>query len=183
MPRYIVAGCCSNTGHSSNRRYQDFEQQQQQHLDIVKKNLKDYLFYDGYRNIRVLDPCMDLRSLGQEDAWDTDPVHPSPLAYSKIAAASAKINDRMRSQEQEAKRRRESFGDVSPGREAWEDPPRGQPEAAQRRPAGLEQQERTGEGRRTLDRSRRLLESFRYNKHLNIPVDSSSGNYQKNLFF
>jgi hypothetical protein len=51
--------------------------EQQQHLDIVKKNLKDYLFYDGYRSARVLDPCMDLRSLGQEDAWDTDPVHPS----------------------------------------------------------------------------------------------------------
>jgi hypothetical protein len=111
MPRYIVAGCCSNPSHCSNRRYQDFEQQQQQHLDIVKKNLKDYLFYDGYRSVRVLDPCMDLRSLGQEDAWDADPVHPSQLAYNKIAAACAKINDRMRSQEQEAKRRRESFGD------------------------------------------------------------------------
>jgi hypothetical protein len=102
MPRYTVAGCCSNTGHCSNRRYQDFEQQQ--YLDIVKKNLKDYLFYDGYRNIRVLDPCMDLRSLGRLE-------HPTPLAYSKIAAATTKINDRMLSQEQDSKRRRESFGD------------------------------------------------------------------------
>jgi hypothetical protein len=111
MPRYIVAGCCSNPGHCSNRRNQDFEQQQQQHLEIVKKNLKDYLFYNGYRGVRVLDPCMDLRSLGLDDAWEADPVHPSRLAYNKIAAACAKINDRMRSQEQEAKRRRESFGD------------------------------------------------------------------------
>jgi hypothetical protein len=38
MPRYTVAGCCSNTGHCSNRRYQDFEQQQ--YLDIVKKKSK-----------------------------------------------------------------------------------------------------------------------------------------------
>jgi hypothetical protein len=69
-----------------------------------EKNLKDYLFYNGYRNIRVLDPCMDLRSLGRLE-------HPTLLAYSKRAAATAKINDRMRSQEQEAKRRKESFGD------------------------------------------------------------------------
>jgi hypothetical protein len=67
-----------------------------------EKNLKDYLFNNGYRNIRVLDPCMDLHSLGRLE-------HPTPLAYSKRAAATAKINDRMLSQEQEAKRRRESL--------------------------------------------------------------------------
>jgi hypothetical protein len=74
---------------------------------------------------------MDLRALGQEDAWDTDPVHPSQLAYNKIAAASAKINDRIRSQEQEAKRRRESFGD---GGQSLPDARRGRidPEASQR---------------------------------------------------
>jgi hypothetical protein len=109
----VTAGCCSDPGHCSNRRFQDFEQQQQQQLDLVKKYMKDYLFYDGYRSIRVLDPCLDLRAIGPDEAWDTDPVHPTLAAYNRIAAATAKINDRMREQEVESKRRRESVGEAS----------------------------------------------------------------------
>jgi hypothetical protein len=110
MPCYITAGCCSKPGHCSNRRYQDFEQQQ---LDLVKRYIKDNLFYDGYRSIHVLGPCMDLRAIGMEEAWDQNPVHPTAAAYSRIAAARAKINNRMRTQEVENKRRRESIGEAS----------------------------------------------------------------------
>jgi hypothetical protein len=35
---------------------------------MTKKYIKDYLFYDGYRNIRVQDPCMDLRTVDPADA-------------------------------------------------------------------------------------------------------------------
>jgi hypothetical protein len=112
MPRYIVTGCCSETSHCSNRRFLDFEQQLQQQLDITKRHLKDFLFYDGYRQIPVLDPCMDIRHLDQDEAWGDDPIHPNPIVYSKIAAAAAMINDRMRVQETEAKRRRDSMGET-----------------------------------------------------------------------
>jgi hypothetical protein len=74
--------------------------------------LKDFLFYDGYRNIRVLDPCMDLRHLDQDEAWGDHPIHPNLVVYSKIAAATAMINDRMRVQETEMKRRRDSMGET-----------------------------------------------------------------------
>jgi hypothetical protein len=69
--------------------------------------MKDYLFYDGYSSIRLLDPCLDLRAIGTED----DPLHPMTAAYNRIAAATAKINDRMREQEVESKRKRESVGE------------------------------------------------------------------------
>jgi hypothetical protein len=113
LPRYVVSGCCSESSHCSNRRFPDFEQQLQQQLDITKRNLKDFLFYDGYRQIRVLDPCMDMRHLDQDEAWGDDPIHPTPVVYSKIAAAAAMINDQMRAKETEAKRRRDSLGEAS----------------------------------------------------------------------
>jgi hypothetical protein len=59
----------------------------------------------------VLDPSLDLRAIGTDEAWENDPVHPSAAAYSRIAAASAKINYRMRALEAESKRRRESVGE------------------------------------------------------------------------
>jgi hypothetical protein len=37
LPRYIVTGCCSNPEHCSNRRLLDFEQQQKQSLEYLKK--------------------------------------------------------------------------------------------------------------------------------------------------
>jgi hypothetical protein len=114
MPRYTQAGCCSEPDHCSNRRFQDFEQQQQQNLDMAKKHLKDYLYYDGYRNIRVLDPCIDLRAVDPADAWDEDPIHPTSIVYSRIAAAVAKVNDRMRATEADMKRRRDSMGESGP---------------------------------------------------------------------
>jgi hypothetical protein len=54
---------------------------------------------------------MDLRQLDQDEAWGDDPIHPNPVVYSKIAAATAMINDKMRVQETEVKRRRDSLGD------------------------------------------------------------------------
>jgi hypothetical protein len=102
LPRYITAGCCSEPGHCSNRRFQDFEQQQQQQLELLKKQVKDFLFYDSYRNIRVLDPCFNLRTLDLAEAWENDPIHPISLVYSKIAAEAAKINDRMRVNESDS---------------------------------------------------------------------------------
>jgi hypothetical protein len=37
LPRYLVSGCCSNPEHCSNRRLLDFEQQQKQSLEYLKK--------------------------------------------------------------------------------------------------------------------------------------------------
>jgi hypothetical protein len=45
------------------------------------------------------------------DVWGTDPVHTQPEVYGKIAAATAKLGDKIKLAEAEAKRRRDSMGD------------------------------------------------------------------------
>jgi hypothetical protein len=109
LPRYIVSGCCSDPQHCSNRRLLDFEQQQKQSLEYLKKTIKDYLFTNGLRFIRVLDPMVDVRGMEADAVWGTDPVHPTEAVYSKIAAATAKLGDKLRAAEAEAKRRRDSI--------------------------------------------------------------------------
>jgi hypothetical protein len=111
LPRYVAAGCCSDPDHCSNRRVLDFEQQQQQLLDLLKRGLKDFLFANNYRAIRVLDPCVDIRGMSREAVWNGDPVHPTEEVYRKIAAATAKLGDKRRAAELENKRRRDSQGE------------------------------------------------------------------------
>jgi hypothetical protein len=43
-----------------------------------KQNLKDFLFYSGKRNFKVLDPNMIINSMTEEEVWGHDPVHPLP---------------------------------------------------------------------------------------------------------
>jgi hypothetical protein len=76
-------------------------------LEILRKNFKDFLFYDGRRNIKVLDTCIDIRLLSDEEVWGEDPIHPSDLAFEQIAASVAKIGlregeKRMRTDSMEA---------------------------------------------------------------------------------
>jgi hypothetical protein len=111
LPRYVVTGCCLNPEHCSNRRLLDYEQQQQQSLDIVKRSIKDYLFCHGLRFIRVLDPLVDIRGMEAKEVWGDDPIHPLPVVYCKIAAATAKLGDKIKMADAEAKRRRDSMGD------------------------------------------------------------------------
>jgi hypothetical protein len=49
-----------------------------------------------------------------EAIWGTDPIHPTPVVYSKIAAATAKLGDKLRAAEAEAKRRRNSIDQRMP---------------------------------------------------------------------
>jgi hypothetical protein len=100
LPRYVVTGCCSNPEHCSNRRLLDYEQQQQQSLDIIKRSIKDYLFCHGLRFIRVLDPLVDIRGMEASKVWGEDPIHPLPVVHGKIAAATAKLGDKIKMQKQ-----------------------------------------------------------------------------------
>jgi hypothetical protein len=52
-------------------------------------------------------------SLGQRTlfTWAADAVHPTPLVYGKIAAATAKLGDKIKMADAESKRRRDSMGD------------------------------------------------------------------------
>jgi hypothetical protein len=91
LPCYVTAGCFLSPEHCSNRRYQDFRQHLMASLELLRKNFKDFLFYDGRRNVKVLDPCVDVRHLPDDEIWGDDPIHPKESAFEKIAASVAKI--------------------------------------------------------------------------------------------
>jgi hypothetical protein len=43
-------------------------------------------------SIKVLDPCMDICSMENEEIWDEyEPIHPKPLVYAKIATGIVKM--------------------------------------------------------------------------------------------
>jgi hypothetical protein len=93
-----------NPDHCSNRRYQDFKQHMLNTLEMFRKNFKDFLYYEGMKSIKVMDPCMDIRGLEDSDVWDLDPVHPLPLVYAKMAGGVIKMTNNRA--ENEHKRRR-----------------------------------------------------------------------------
>jgi hypothetical protein len=104
LPRYVIAGCCLNPEHCPNRRFQDFKQHMLNSLDMMRRNFKDFLFFAGMRNVKVLDPCMDIRGMEDMEIWSEDPVHPLPLVYTKIVTGVVKMTNTMA--ENEHKRRR-----------------------------------------------------------------------------
>jgi hypothetical protein len=104
LPRYVRAGCCLNPDHCSNRRYQDFKQHMLNTLERLRKNFKGFLYYEGMKSIKVMDPYMDIRVLEDGDILDLDPVHPLPLLYAKMASGVIKMTNNMA--ENEHKRRR-----------------------------------------------------------------------------
>jgi hypothetical protein len=69
LSRYITAGCCLDLEHCSNRRFQDFRQHLLSSLELLRKNFKDFMYYDGRGNVKILDPCMDIRSMSDKDVW------------------------------------------------------------------------------------------------------------------
>jgi hypothetical protein len=104
LPRYVVAGCCLNPEHCLNRRFQDFKQHTLNSLDMMRRNFKDFLYFAGMRSVKVLDPCMDIRGMEDDEVWGTDPIHRQPLVYSKIVTGVVKMTNNMA--ESEHKRRR-----------------------------------------------------------------------------
>jgi hypothetical protein len=64
-------------------------------LELLRKNFKDFLCYDGWGNIKILDPCMDIRSMTDNEVWGLDPIHPTGAVYTKIAASVIKISSNL----------------------------------------------------------------------------------------
>jgi hypothetical protein len=86
MPRYIVSGCCGDSSHCTGLGNPASRCAIEAALESLKKNLRDYLFNTGRRNIRVLDPMVEFRGMTDDELWNKeDPVHPLPDAYSKLA--------------------------------------------------------------------------------------------------
>jgi hypothetical protein len=91
LPRYFVNGYCSNRDHCANIREPGYKNRMLQGLEDVKKNLKDYLFHKGKRNIRVVDPTLVLKGMVDTEIWGLDPIHPKDEVYKKMAEDIVKV--------------------------------------------------------------------------------------------
>jgi hypothetical protein len=137
LPRYVTKACCENSEHCSNRRFLDFKQQMLDSLELMRKTCKDFLYYEGKKSIKVLDPCVDIRGMENSEVWGDDPVHPQQLVYKKIATGVIRILDNQRmpaaGQGPDFKRRRTDSMDESASSSGGYNARRGRREADTRR--------------------------------------------------
>jgi hypothetical protein len=92
LPRYLAASCCDDRLHTTNRNDPYFKQRLTTGLEEVRKNVKDFLYYEGRRNVKVMDPAVDIRGLEDGQTWEDDPIHLTPAAYSKLAEGIIKMS-------------------------------------------------------------------------------------------
>jgi hypothetical protein len=88
MPRYLHKNCCADPSHITNRNHRFFQEDMEEHLDRYKWGMKEHMRSLGRKNIKILDPSYDLRSMAEHEVWGDNPVHPSEAACIKIAAAA-----------------------------------------------------------------------------------------------
>jgi hypothetical protein len=70
----------------------EFKKKMQNDLGTMKRNLKDFIFREGNRGMRLFDPNMDLRGMEEDNIWGDDPVHPRSETYMKIAKGIVSID-------------------------------------------------------------------------------------------
>jgi hypothetical protein len=93
LPRYVVSSCCSDVHHCIGQGSPAHRCAMEAALDSMKQNLKEYLFNTGRRNVKLMDPMLDLRGMTDNEIWDvSDPVHPITEVYSKLADGLVRIN-------------------------------------------------------------------------------------------
>jgi hypothetical protein len=91
MPRYVIAGCCEDPTHVSNREDRHYRADMDLQLDSLKQTVKNFLFNTGRRNFKIFDTMMNLKGLEDADMWCTDPVHPIESMCGRIADGVKKV--------------------------------------------------------------------------------------------
>jgi hypothetical protein len=44
-------------------------------LESFKRNIKDHIYNLNKKNIKVVDPNLDIRGMDPVDIWGSDPIH------------------------------------------------------------------------------------------------------------
>jgi uncharacterized membrane protein YgcG len=88
-------------------------------LDMMRRNFKDFLYFAGMRNVKVLDPCVNIRGMEDSEIWGEDPIHPLPLVYSKIVTGIVKMTNTMAENEHKRRRTDSLEGQEVHGDNAW----------------------------------------------------------------
>ena len=85
--RYVVTSCCDHPEHVTNSDEPGFEETMRIKLSECRRNFQDFLFCNGLRGFRVMDPnpAVPNNILDEEaQCWGTDPVHLEPEGYERV---------------------------------------------------------------------------------------------------
>jgi uncharacterized membrane protein YgcG len=74
MPRFVTGGCCTEPGHMPNRTQPGFLDNMVKELEEVHKQVRDFLFVENLRHVRVMNPWIGLRGASPSNIWGEDPV-------------------------------------------------------------------------------------------------------------
>jgi hypothetical protein len=126
MPHYITRGCCNDKSHVTNREEPIYKNIILASLEDLRKNLKDFLYLNGKRYVKIVDPTYDMRSMADSEIWGVeDPIHPKPEVYNKLVEWVIKLRQMVLDKKEAAssahKRRRADTAkrDLDGHRDAW----------------------------------------------------------------
>ena len=124
LPRYLLSSCCSNPDHVSNMKEDSYRKDQELAVFECKKNVKDFCFRHGIRNVRVSSPWTAVKEIG-DDVW-FDSVHLTKEGYTATAELLLRVASELASKpEADAppyhKRARED-GEERGGGRSWGQP-------------------------------------------------------------
>ena len=87
MPRYAVAKCCEDPSHITNFNDDAYSTEMAARMNEIAKNIKNLIFTRRLKGVKLVNPIALMGNTGEEALalWGQDPVHPSELAYQKMA--------------------------------------------------------------------------------------------------
>jgi hypothetical protein len=102
MPRYLLARCCDNPGHLTNRNVEHYIEEMIQAIRDVYSWINNTIFMRRIKGVKVFNPNhalgfnnYDVNTDTIIELWGEDPVHPTPAAHKVLADKLAAMVDDM----------------------------------------------------------------------------------------
>jgi hypothetical protein len=100
MPRYLIAKCCDNPGHVTNRNTDCYIDSMIQGIRDVYSWINSTIFLRRIKDVKTFNPTHALGFNSYDvnidtilDLWGEDPVHPTAAAYKVLAEKLASLVD------------------------------------------------------------------------------------------
>jgi hypothetical protein len=102
LPRYLLARCCGNPGHLTNRNGDNYIDKMIQAIRDVYSWINNTIFMRRIKGVKIFNPTHALGFNDYDvnidtiiDLWGDNPVHPTPAAYKVLADKLASMVDDM----------------------------------------------------------------------------------------
>jgi hypothetical protein len=100
MPRYLIAKCCENPGHVTNRNTDSYIDGMIQGIKDVYSWINSTIFLRRIKYVKTFNPThalgfnnYDVNIDTNLELWGEDPVHPTPSGYKVLAESLASMVD------------------------------------------------------------------------------------------